>query len=67
MEEKNLSLLADKKFVIETDHNALTFIKNCKNTTNRLIKWCLWLQQFNFEIRFIKGRENIDIIEKLRN
>lgn len=57
--KKFITFLADRKFIIETDHNALTFIRNCKNTTNRLMRWGLWLQQFNFEIRHIKGKENI--------
>ena len=49
------------KFILETDHQPLTFLKgysnNCKN--GRLTRWSLFLQDYNFQISYIPGKENV--------
>ena len=45
--------------VVFTDHNPLTFIHKMKNKNQRLMRWCLSLQEFNLEIRHIKGKDNV--------
>ena len=45
--------------VVYTDHNPLTFINRMKNKNQRLLRWSLFLQEFNLDIRHIKGKDNI--------
>ena len=45
--------------VIFGDHNPLTFIHNMKNKNQRLLRWSLLLQKYNFDIRHIRGKDNI--------
>lgn len=42
-----------------TDHNPLTFLHSLQNPNQRLMRWCLFLQPFNLDIRHIKGTENV--------
>ena len=48
------------RFVLETDHQPLSFLRsyslNCKN--GRLTRWSLFLQDYNFHINYIPGKEN---------
>lgn len=59
--------LIGHKTIIQTDHHALTFIKQCKLTSGRLTRWALALQEFDFSIEHIPGKENIaaDMITRL--
>ncbi|KAI5151211.1 hypothetical protein ENBRE01_1973 [Enteropsectra breve] len=50
--------LLGKKFILKTDHQALTFMKEAKNTNSRILRWSLRLQEYDFEIQYIKGEEN---------
>ena len=45
--------------VVFTDHNPLTFLKSLKSPNQRLVRWALFLQAFNLDIRHIKGTDNI--------
>ena len=45
--------------VVYTDHNPLTFISRMKNNNQRLLRWSLFMQEYNLEIRHIKGKDNI--------
>ena len=45
--------------VVFTDHNPLTFLSKIKNKNQRLVRWSLLLQNYNLEIRHIKGRDNV--------
>ena len=45
--------------LVFTDHNPLTFINKMKNKNQRLVRWSLALQEYNLEIRHIKGKDNI--------
>jgi hypothetical protein len=44
---------------IFTDHNPLTFLSKMKNHNQRLLRWSLFLQEYNLEIRHIRGKENV--------
>ncbi|KRH92479.1 putative LTR retrotransposon, partial [Pseudoloma neurophilia] len=46
-------------FVIKTDHKALKYIMNRGQSTSRLEKWMMTLQEYKFDIHYIKGSENI--------
>ena len=45
--------------VVFSDHNPLTFIHKMKNKDQRLLRWSLLLQEYNHDIRHIKGEDNI--------
>ena len=42
-----------------SDHNPLIFIHKMKNKNQRLLRWSLLLQEYNLDIRHIKGKDNI--------
>ena len=45
--------------VVYSDHNPLTFINKMKNNNKKLMQWCLMLQEYNIDIKHIKGKDNI--------
>ena len=45
--------------VVYTDHNPLTFLRSLQNPNQRLMRWALFLQPYNLDIRHIKGSENV--------
>ena len=45
--------LSGRKFVIDTDHRALTFLQSAKQLSGRLYRWALLLQGFDFNIQYI--------------
>ena len=42
--------------VVFSDHNPLTFIHKMKNRNQWLLRWSLMLQEYNLDIRHIKGK-----------
>jgi transposase InsO family protein len=42
-----------------SDHKSLSFIMKARLTNSRLTRWVLILQEYNFEIEYIKGTDNI--------
>lgn len=50
--------LLGNKVTIRTDHKALTFLKHCHFVNDRMLRWQLFLQQFNVTIEHIKGSNN---------
>ena len=47
------------EFVLETDHQPLTYLNKSKTENSRLMRWALQLQPYRFRIVAIKGSENI--------
>lgn len=47
------------KTIIQTDHHALIFMKSCRLTNGRLTRWTLALQEYDLDIRYIAGKDNI--------
>ena len=45
--------------VVHTDNNPLTFINKMKNKNQRVLRWSLSLQEYDLEIRHIRGKESI--------
>lgn len=45
--------------VVYTDHNPLTFLKSLKTPNQRLVRWALFLQAYNLDIRHVKGVSNV--------
>jgi hypothetical protein len=50
-------LLHDRFFILRTDHANLTFIKD--SGSEKVRRWKLYIQEYNFNIEHIKGEENI--------
>ena len=55
--------------VVFSDHNPLSFLHKLKNKNQRLLRWSLLLQEFNLDIRHIKGEDNIipDALSRVLN
>ena len=51
--------LFGQKFVIETDHNPLVWLYKIKEPNTRLARWKIKLDEFDFEIVYKKGKENL--------
>jgi len=45
--------------VVYSDHNPLTYVVNCAPKSARLTRWALALQQYDIELRYKKGKNNI--------
>lgn len=57
--QKFRQFMLGHKTTIMTDHHALTFLQNCVLSTGRLTRWSLFLQEYDLEIKYIKGPENV--------
>jgi hypothetical protein len=53
------SYLYGKHFIVQTDHQPLTYIKRCKIESGRIMRWALFLQNYSFHIEAIKGQDNV--------
>ena len=56
--KKFRNYLHGKEFIIETDHNSLQYLDAAKFINPRLMRWSMVLQQYRYQIRFIKGSQN---------
>ncbi|GFY42744.1 retrovirus-related Pol polyprotein from transposon 297 [Trichonephila inaurata madagascariensis] len=56
-----------QKFIIQTDHNPLVWLKTNAGTNPRLMRWSLALQPFNFEVIHKPGRShaNADALSRI--
>ena len=53
--ETHSQYFVGRKFTIYTDHISNTFVQKLKNTQGRLYRWALRLQNFQFDIKHMKG------------
>lgn len=45
--------------LVYTDHNPLTFLAQMSNANQSLIRWALTVQEYNLDIRQMKGSKNV--------
>ena len=51
--------LAGKPFVLQTDHQPLTFLKDAKFRNDRIMRWALALLEHNYTVKDIPGKDNV--------
>lgn len=56
--QKCRTYLLGNKVTVRTDHKALTFLKHCRFVSDRMLRWQLFLQQFNITVEHVKGSQN---------
>ena len=57
--EKFRSYLLGTRIIVYTDHAALKYLLKKADSKPRLIRWMLWLQEFDLEIRDRSGAQNL--------
>ena len=50
--------LLGRKFVLETDHRALSWLGRMKDTNSRITRWFLAVQPFDFDVLYRSGKLN---------
>ena len=64
--EKFKRYIYGKEFILQTDHEPLTYLNNMSNSNGRLMRWAIILQSYSYCIEYIKGSENVgaDILSR---
>ena len=57
--QKYRTILLGHRLVIRTDHYALKFLKQCRLLNDRLTRWSLLLNEFDYEVEHIPGKQNV--------
>lgn len=52
-------LIGQKKFFVYTDHKPLEGFLTNKNPANKILRWKLALEEFNYEIKYVRGTQNV--------
>ena len=51
--------LYGREFVLQTDHQALTYLHRAKQSNARIMRWALTLQPYRFRVESIKSSQNV--------
>ena len=51
--------LAGTQFILNSDHNPLTFLRTQKDSRGKLGRWINELEEFDYVVRYIPGKENL--------
>lgn len=51
--------LFGNQIIVKTDHHALTFLNKGTGLNARMVRWAIALGEFDLQIEYIKGKENI--------
>ena len=58
--QKFRTYLKGARIIKPTDHMVLTFLKTCEFVKARLELWILAIQDYNIEVEYCPGRENVE-------
>lgn len=53
------SVCLGRPLTIKTDHKALSFLKSCRLLMLRLARWTMIIQEYDFEIEYYWGTDNV--------
>ena len=56
---KVLAILSWKAFVLQTDHQPLACINKTKYQNDRIMRWALALQGYDYTVQDIPGKDNV--------
>ena len=51
--------LFGKKFTLFTDHKPLTYMFSLKDPNDKMIRWRLRLEEFDYEVKYRPGKQNV--------
>ena len=51
--------LAGKPFILQTDNQPLTFLNEAKFKNDRIMRWALALQGYDYTVKGISGKDNV--------
>ena len=51
--------LAGKAFVLQTDHQPLVYLNKTKYQNDRVMRWALAIQEYDFIVQDIAGKDNL--------
>lgn len=51
--------LLDRHFILETDHRALQWLHQMKDSNMRITRWYISLQPYNFTVQYRAGKSNV--------
>lgn len=57
--KKYRMLILGHKVVIRTDHYALKFLRQCRLLNDRLTRWTMYLNEFDYEVEHVPGSQNV--------
>ncbi|KAK3767536.1 hypothetical protein RRG08_003968 [Elysia crispata] len=46
-------------FVLQTDHHPLNYLNSAKFVNTCVMRWAMYLQNFNMRLEYIKGSQNV--------
>jgi len=55
---KSRLYLAGKPFVLQTDHQPFAYLKTAEYENDRVMRWALGLQEHDFHVHDISGKDN---------
>lgn len=50
--------LYGRKFIVRTDHRPLVWLSSLKEPNTKLQRWKVKLEEYNFDIQYVKGKDN---------
>ena len=61
--------LAGKLFILQTDHQPLAYINKTKYQNDRIMRWVLALQGYDYTVQDIPGKDNVaaDFLSRVMN
>ena len=52
--------LAGKPFILQTDHQPLAYINKTKYQNDRIMRWALAVQGYDYTVQDIPGKDNVE-------